>query len=179
MYLCCMKNIKTVYVFDFDGTLFFSPIPDDGKAIYEQKTGNVWPYVGWWGKAETLDLDLFHVPINPWVKDKYDEVLEDKDSIRIVATGRMEKVFNMRKNVENIIQSYGLSFDDIYLNTMGDTLKFKIELFTDLIKRTKCERFVMYDDRHEHLVEFEKWAVIQPCEVVIVDVNNKITKNFP
>jgi hypothetical protein len=173
-----MKNVKTIYSFDFDDTLFFSPRPEEGKTIYEEKTGNVWPYNGWWSKAETLDTDLFYVPINQWVLSKYKESLSDVDSLKIVATGRLEKVENMRKNVENIINSYGLSFDNIYLNTMGDTFRFKIKLFTDLIKMTKCEKFIMYDDRHEHLVKFEDWAVIQPCEVVIVDVKNKVTKIY-
>lgn len=169
-----MKTTKTIYSFDFDNTLFFSPTPDDGKEIYERKTGNQWPYIGWWSKAESLDTELFHVPINPWVKTKYDQVIKDENSIRILATGRLEKVINMRKNIEQIVSSHGLCFDKIYLNTIGDTFLFKTKLFTSLIKETKCDKFVMYDDRHLHIKEFREWAKSVACKVEIVDVINKI-----
>jgi hypothetical protein len=168
-----MKNIKTLYSFDFDDTLFFSPRPDEGENIYEEKTGNVWPYNGWWSKAETLDTDLFYIPINPWVKARYDECLLEDNSMKIVATGRLEKVVNMRKNVENIINSYGLEFDEIHLNTGGDTFRFKCKLFDHLIEKTKCDTFIMYDDRYEHIVKFYEWARQKPCEVIVVDVKNK------
>jgi hypothetical protein len=36
----------------------------------------------------------------------------------------------------------------------------------------------MYDDRFEHLVEFEKWAETIDCKITIIDVINKTTKIF-
>jgi hypothetical protein len=171
-------RIKTIYSFDFDDTLFFSPRPEEGKDIFKSKTGLDWPYHGWWSKAETLDTDIFYVPINPWVLSKYKETLQDEESIRILATGRLEKVPKMRQNVEKLIKEYDLDFHSIHLNTMGDTFMFKTKLFTSLIKETKCDKFVMYDDRHEHLVKFEDWAILQPCDVDIIDVKNKTLKSF-
>jgi hypothetical protein len=173
-----MKNIKTIYSFDFDDTLFFSPRPEEGKGIFKSKTGLDWPYHGWWSKAETLDTDIFYVPINPWVHSKYMECLSDEESIRILATGRLEKVQGMRKNIEKLIKEYGLNFNSIHLNTMGDTFMFKTKLFSSLIKETKCDKFVMYDDRYDHLVKFEDWAMIQPCDIDIIDVKNKTLKSF-
>jgi hypothetical protein len=36
----------------------------------------------------------------------------------------------------------------------------------------------MYDDRFEHLVEFEKWTETIDCKITIIDVINKTIKTF-
>ena len=36
----------------------------------------------------------------------------------------------------------------------------------------------MFDDRQEHLPEFEKWADEQDIKVTVIDVVNKTTKVF-
>lgn len=44
------KNIiHKISFYDMDGSLINSPEPEMGKELYKQKTGNEWPYVGWWG----------------------------------------------------------------------------------------------------------------------------------
>ena len=84
----------------------------------------------------------------------------------------------MRENVEKILESHNLSFDGVYLNTGGDTYRFKTKLFETLIKEVGATEMIMYDDRQEHLVKFEQWANEQPFDVTIVDVVNKETKTF-
>ena len=63
--------IKKIVIFDFDGTLCFTPEPVEGKKIWFEKTGTVFPYPGWWSKKETLDMDIFYIPVNPFVYKKY------------------------------------------------------------------------------------------------------------
>lgn len=169
---------KTLYSFDFDDTLCFTPDQNDGKLLWEEKTGTKWPYNGWWGKSESIDPDIFHIPKNEWAYKKYLEATMDANSYVIMATGRLQKVPGMRKNVESILNQHNLSFDEIHLNWGGDTFKFKTKLFEELIDKTKCEHFVMYDDRHEHLVRFNEWAKEQKCSVTVVDVVNKKERTF-
>ncbi len=39
-----MEKITKLSIFDFDGTLIMSPLPDTGKIEYEKKTGHPWPH---------------------------------------------------------------------------------------------------------------------------------------
>lgn len=164
---------KTLYCFDFDGTLVHTPGPHEGKEHWIKETGISWPYNGWWGKSESIDTKVFYIPKNEWVYQRYLEAVSDEDSYLIMATGRLQKVPGMRGNVEKILKQHNLSFDEIHLNWGGDTFRFKTKLFEELIIKTKCEHFVMYDDRHEHLVKFNEWATEQTCVVTVIDIINK------
>jgi len=159
--------IEKIVIFDFDGTLFHTPEPKLGEVIWKQKTGIDWPYTGWWSKKETLDLNIFNIPLNQFVYRKYLEAVAEDNTYVVLATGRIER---LRKEVETILRENNLSFDRVDLNTGGDTLTFKTRLFEKLIQKYKPKTLVMYDDRHLHLVEFEKWAKFQPCQIEIIDV---------
>jgi hypothetical protein len=95
-----------------------------------------------------------------------------------MATGRLNKVPKMRENVEKILNQHNLSFDEIHLNWGGDTFRFKTKLFEELIEKTKCDHFTMYDDRIEHLNKFEDWAKEQSIPITIVNVVSKKSKTF-
>jgi hypothetical protein len=187
----------TLYSFDFDDTLFHTMLPNPGEKIWQEKTGEVWPHRGWWSKPETLDIEIFDTPKNDWTYKEYLKTTEETDSLRILATGRLQKVPGMRENIEKIINEHNFSFDEIwvinsddekqkgngkngiYLNWGGDTFAFKTELFSKLIEITGCDAFVMYDDREEHLPRFEEWAQTIEIPVTIVDVVRKTTStNF-
>jgi hypothetical protein len=84
----------------------------------------------------------------------------------------------LRPEVEKLLSEKNLAFDAIYLNTGGDTFNFKCRLFERLIRKLGVSEFTMYDDRYEHLVEFEKWAKTIDCRITIIDVKNKTKKVF-
>jgi len=159
--------IKKIVIFDFDKTMCFTPEPIEGEKIWQEKTGTVWPYTGWWSKRETLDMNIFHIPVNPFVYKKYLEAVADNETFTVLATGR---IVRLQKQVEAVLNSHNLSFDLVACNSGRDTLSFKTKLFENLINKYNPKVFTMYDDRHEHLVEFEKWARFQPCRVEIIDV---------
>lgn len=163
--------------FDFDGTMCFTPEPHEGRKIWREQTGFEFPHTGWWGKAESLNTDVFYIPVNDWVLARYQEAVADPKAYVILATGRLQKAVNMRKNVEKILDQHNLVFDEIHLNWGGDTYNFKTKLFEETMAKLKVKEFTMYDDRHEHLVKFKHWAVGQRADINIVDVvNKKITK---
>lgn len=164
---------KRLISFDFDDTLCLTPNPEEGKEIWLRKTGTVWPYLGWWGKSESLDMEIFDIPLNQWVYQKYLEASSDPENYLILATGRLKKSAGMIENVKKILNFHNLSFDDIFLNWGGDTFKFKTTLFEQLIEKLQVEEFIMFDDRPEHLVKFEEWASQQTIDVSIFDAINK------
>jgi hypothetical protein len=169
---------KKLISFDFDKTLFFTPEPELGKDIFLEKTGTDWPHRGWWGKPETLDLKIFEIPKNDWVYSKFVEFSKSNENFIILATGRLKKVEGMRDNIDKILEENNIVFDQVYLNWGGDTLKFKIKLFEQKIESLGVEEFIMFDDRQEHLIEFEKWAEVQNIKITIIDVVNKTEKTF-
>ena len=59
--------MKKLVSFDFDKTMCFTPEPEEGKVIFKNKTGLDWPHRGWWGRSETLNLEIFSIPINQYV----------------------------------------------------------------------------------------------------------------
>lgn len=190
-----MKYNKII-CFDFDGTLCHTPEPIEGEKIFKRETGMDWPYNGWWGKPESISSDIFHVPVNAWVYQRYLEAIADEEAHVILATGRLEKPIGMRTNVEKILNQHNLSFDTfepmneveiqgrkvtrngVYLNTGGDTFRFKTKLFEDLMRKLKVSELIMYDDRHEHLINFTDWASNQSEDITICDVVNKKFKTI-
>lgn len=57
-----MKKILSAW--DFDGCLMLSPLPEEGKPIWKEKTGTEWPHKGWWSKKESLDNNVFDIQCN-------------------------------------------------------------------------------------------------------------------
>jgi hypothetical protein len=171
-------SYKRLISFDFDDTLCHTPKPEEGKEIWKEKTGTDWPYGGWWGKAESIDPEIFDIPVNPWVYQKYLEAVSDPDNYVILATGRLNKVPDMLNHVKTILNNNNISFDEIHLNWGGDTYKFKTKLFEEKIEELGVKEFVMYDDRQEHLVKFEEWAEEHHVDVKVIDVINKKETNF-
>ena len=50
---------KKLISFDFDDTLVKTPLPEEGKIVWKEKTGTDWPHRGWWSKPESLDMEIF------------------------------------------------------------------------------------------------------------------------
>lgn len=42
-------------------TLFHTPEENEGKRIWKDRTGERWPYNGWWGKSESIDPEINHL----------------------------------------------------------------------------------------------------------------------
>ena len=84
-----MKH-KRLVCFDFDDTLFNTPKPEEGKPLFLEKTGKIWPHRGWWGKSETLDLDIFDIPLNKWINIMLRCQNTTSENFVMLATGRLK-----------------------------------------------------------------------------------------
>lgn len=165
---------KKIVVFDFDQTLVNTPDPEEGKKIWKEKTGTEWPYNGWWSKCESIDSDIFNINVNDWVYKQYLESTLDLDNYLILATGRLNSVPNMSKYIQRILNENNISFDEIHLNTGGDTFTFKTKLFEDKINELNVSELIIYDDRKSHLEKFKEWSKSMDIIISIIDINKKI-----
>ena len=86
-------NKKTkLSIMDFDGTLINTPLPEEGKVTYKNKTGKDWPHVGWWSKAESLDMNIFNIKSIPDVVTDYNVEKSNPNNIVVMLTGRLLKL---------------------------------------------------------------------------------------
>lgn len=148
-------KITNLHLWDFDGTCVYSPEPEEGKKIYQMHTGEIWPHIGWWSKLDTLDPEIFHVPINQHVKNLYDKAKSQDSSYNVLATGRI-KIF--KPHIESILQTHGYVFDELHFNYMRDTQTFKLKLFSDLVEKLQPQNVDIYDDRDSHVSGFLKFV---------------------
>lgn len=148
-----MKNIKKIAIFDFDGTLVRTQMPEDGKVIWKNTTGNDWPHVGWWSKKESLDTNVFNQEPILAVIEAYHNHNDCDETLMVMLTGRRT---HLSVEVEQILNDNDLSFDKYLYNYGGATLQNKIEQIDKLIKEfSDVECITLFDDRFEHIPTFK------------------------
>lgn len=151
------KNIITkISVFDFDQTLVNTPLPDQGRIDYEKKTGNKWPYEGWWGRALSLDTSIFEMSVVPETLSAYNKEKTNPETLIVMLTGRMSK---LASEVKLILDEKGLKFDVYEYNRGGNTLDSKIKSLERLLsEHPNVTELELWDDRIPHVEEFQKWG---------------------
>ena len=133
--------MKRLAVYDFDGTLINSPEPEEGKKQWEEKMGQPYPHKGWWGRAESLDTNVFDIKPFPNILVKLREDMGDPDTTTIILTSRMEK---LRPQLENILSLNGIRVDELITKSgaadKGDVILRIADYNQDL------KEIVVYDD---------------------------------
>lgn len=151
-----MKNTTKISVFDFDGTLVDTPLPEFGKKEYKEKTGEDWPFPGWWGKALSLDMSIFDMPIINSVIADYQKEKTNPNTCMVMLTGRMVKLGD---SVKKILDANNLKFDEYHFNRGGSTDVAKIKTMESLLdKYPNAKELEMWDDRLEHIPVFQSWG---------------------
>jgi len=151
-----LSKITRITIWDFDQTLVNTATPDDGKIHYERKTGTPWPFEGWWGRKESLDLEIFDMPVIDMVIEDYHIEGEKEDTLRIMLTGRL---FKLSTHVEAILESKGLVFDEYHYNGGGKTENEKMRTMEILLEKyPNVVEIAMWDDRLMHIPIFEQWG---------------------
>ena len=151
------SNVVTkIYLIDFDGTIARTPEREEGVKIYKDKTGNDYPHKGWWGRNESLDMDMFDIkPIQSTVDVVKREYGKPNTKVFLL-TGRVPK---NSQAVEKILNSYGVKFDDYFYKTSHDTLDFKLKKMSQLlVEYPDTQEVILMEDRQEHFAAFEKWG---------------------
>lgn len=150
------KKFTKISVFDFDQTLVNTATPEHGKSKYEEKTGKPWPYEGWWGRKESLDLDIFDMPVIDLVISDYHLEKQREDTLVVMLTGRMVK---LSTEVKKILDAKGLEFDEYHYNRGGATEVSKIKTMESLLEKyPDINEIQCWDDRLEHIPIFEQWG---------------------
>lgn len=141
-----------------DGTFLATPDKDSGTKLWLEKKGVEWPYSGWWGRKETLDLSIFDIPLIQSTHDAYLEHKECDKSVIVLMTGRH---VGLKKEVNALLDKYSLDFDFIRLNDgkglngSGDTIEVKKKQILGLVDELGSKEIIIYEDRDEHIEEFE------------------------
>ena len=150
------ENIHKISIFDFDGTLMNTPSPSEGKSEWESKTNKTYPHIGWWSKPESLDTTIFNItPISSTI-ESYENEKDNPETLIIMLTGRIP---NLSNQIEEILTTNKVYFDEYHYKGDGDTLSSKINTIKSLLNRyPNVELIEMWEDRVNHAKEFELWG---------------------
>lgn len=143
--------------FDFDGTLVYTPIGSpENKQKWADYYGKEYPYVGWWGRDESMDTNVWDMPVIGEVFNDYRKVVDNPENVVVLLTGRLQKQENI---VRQIVNDRGYRFDHYLFNNGGGTLNNKIQHLMNLLDKYPSIRDVeLWDDRLEHFKDFEEWG---------------------
>jgi hypothetical protein len=145
-----MGMIKRLIAFDFDGTLGDSPMPEDGKVIWKQKTGQDYPHKGWWGRPESLDLGVFDIKMFPSVLNQLKREVSTPDTYVIILTSRLER---LRPQLKAVLDANGVHVNAVDMKhnelTKGEKILRYIDHLPDL------EEVSVYEDREGDIASYQ------------------------
>ncbi|KAF2001070.1 hypothetical protein P154DRAFT_433717 [Amniculicola lignicola CBS 123094] len=166
-----VATIKAIHVYDFDNTLFASPLPN--KLIWSVQTigqlmsPDLFINGGWWHDSNILAATGMGLakeePLawNGWWNEQIVSLVEismqQKDVLSVLLTGRSEAGF--ADLIKRMVRSKKLEFDMICLKPatgptgqkFRSTMAFKQELLKDIIHTYHAATDIrMYEDRPGH-----------------------------
>lgn len=171
-----MRN-KIYRFWDFDGSLIDSPLPDYGKEQYERIKGIKYPHIGWWGRVESLDLNIFDIQANPRLKSIILKSFETENEYNYILTSR---IYKLKNEVKAVLLHNGInpeSFEDFSMFTA----KHKGERILDIIyaNEESIKEIHVYEDRDkEFLVLEEVRTIIESYDIKYLVHEIKIDEDF-
>ena len=152
-----------LHIYDFDGTLFGSPMPPDAwtksEGSWSQDPNSLAPPCvpeipgpEWW---------------NTEIVSSAQESIGNPDVYAVLLTGRAHSHGGLRYRVSEILTSSGLDFDEVHLKTGGSTESFKKSMIVKFINRlSNLTAIHIWDDRHHHVTSFEELGSRAGIEIV-------------
>ncbi|KAL5377059.1 hypothetical protein DPSP01_010024 [Paraphaeosphaeria sporulosa] len=170
-----MADIKSIHIYDFDNTLFASPLPNkqiwNGPTVGQLASPDVFINGGWWHDSSILaatgeGADKEEVRAwKGWWNENIVQLVElsmqQKDALSVLLTGRSEHGFS--ELIKRIIRSKNLKFDMVCLKPnvgpagqkFTSTMNFKQELLKDIVYTYKdANEIRIYEDRVKHTKGF-------------------------
>jgi hypothetical protein len=146
-----MKNaIKALNVFDFDGTLFQTFEPQVGKSIWEKYYNKQYPYHGWWGRPESLDLNVFNIKPFPSVLNQLNSANATPNTYVIILTSRVEK---LRLYVQAVLDKNNIIVNKLDMkHAKGDK---GVKLLRYIDQFPELEVINVYDDRESDILAYK------------------------
>lgn len=179
--------VSTLHIFDFDGTLIRTPMPDEGKRRYEAATGKKWKG-GWWGRVGSLSPPVLESPVASeriirTVWTEFQNVYNHSNTAAaVVVTGRCKP---LRPDVLRIL---GEATPDTFIEPIDEaavfthpggrmsTLEWKKALIHSLVKAPPLANHPLkevhiWEDRQEHAQAFAQEFAAFMKENAQVDVS--------
>ncbi|KAF2758255.1 hypothetical protein EJ05DRAFT_439287 [Pseudovirgaria hyperparasitica] len=173
-----IPNIKSIHIYDFDNTLFMSPLPNkqlwDINTIGKLSSMDYFLGGGWWhdsnilaATGEGLEKEEAKAWQGWWNEEVVDLVklsTDSKDALTVLLTGRAEARFS--DLIKRMARSKGMNFDMVCLKptvgpsnqTFGSTLMYKQELLKEIVYTYKdAEEIRIYEDRPKHTKAFREF----------------------
>eukprot|EP01061_Rhynchopus_euleeides_P014727 TRINITY_DN25405_c0_g1_i1.p1 TRINITY_DN25405_c0_g1~~TRINITY_DN25405_c0_g1_i1.p1 ORF type:complete len:308 (+),score=124.22 TRINITY_DN25405_c0_g1_i1:160-1083(+) len=156
-------SVKELHVFDFDGTLFRSPLPNPAN-FSPKELGSLKDKGGWFHLPPSLlPPAVPKEPTEEWwighIKEKAHAVLSREECKVVLLTGR-GVLFTER--VKELTQAAGLEFHDYILKPPGNsTLPWKCKVISDLVEDLGdgVKELHIYEDREKHVQKFKQLCV--------------------
>jgi hypothetical protein len=137
-------------VFDLDGTLISSPMPETGKKEWELAKKCKYPYSGWWGRPESLDLNVFDIKPFPKVLSILNKDVSTPATYTIVLTSRQEK---LRPLVQAVLDANHIKVDKLDMQRGARTKGQKILDYAS--KLPDLKEINVYDDKDTDIASYE------------------------
>ncbi|KAJ5555193.1 hypothetical protein N7461_003663 [Penicillium sp. DV-2018c] len=173
--LPAVSQIRAIHVYDFDNTLFLSPLPNPqlwhGSSVGFLQTNDGFATGGWWHDPNILAATgrgMEQEEPRKWEGWWNDQILrlvrnsmEQKDALTVLLTGRSEAGFT--EIIKRMVASQQLEFDLIGLKPevgpngqrFATTMNFKQAFLEDLVLTyAQAEEIRVYEDRPKHVKGF-------------------------
>lgn len=173
-----VSQIRSIHVYDFDNTLFLSPLPNpqlwNGQTIGLLQTEESFANGGWWHDPNLLSATGQGMDIEEprkwkgWWNENILRLvqlsMEQKDALTILLTGRGEARFS--EIIKRMVASKNLDFDMIGLKPeigpsgqkFSSTAAFKQKFLEDVIHTyEQAEDIRVYEDRPKHVKMFRDY----------------------
>jgi 2'-5' RNA ligase len=152
------QKITKLFVFDFDGTLFNTPHPEGGRAMYEKLTGKQWPYARGWNRwPESLFPPLVSHP-GPALPH-YNACFGQSGSLTVLLTGRL---LGTREAVLAILYQHSVYPEQCFFKdtpVQETTPAYKTRTVGQLLQNYPDVNYVkVFDDLDDVLFAFRQFA---------------------
>lgn len=159
------KEINLAY-FDFDGTLVNSPLPEPGKQIWSEYYNKPYPHIGWWGRVESMDPDVFTIKTRPQIHEEWKKYY-NLGYKTFILTSRQPK---FEPFIKDILDNNNVIMDDIFTvkgnKTKGERILEQAKQYIE--QGYIVKNIVFFDDRMKEIAAVS--AIVEDLSVLGIKI---------